>query len=83
MGEREVEQARQWELNCPHFPLCSALVEDAGRNARHHCPTATISWAFHLSLQRRASKSKGDKSECPTEDVEKREKERRVVVARG
>lgn len=71
----------QGELNCPHFSLCSALPggEDAGRNARHHCPTATISRAFHSPLQRRASKSKGHESGCPTADFEKRGKPGSVV----
>lgn len=68
----------------PSFLFLLSLVgKTLGRGTGSHCPPATISKPFILPLQRGESKSKGDKSACPTKDIEKRGKEGRVVGERG
>lgn len=69
-------QRGRWESELPSFPFPLSLVgKMLGRGTGGHCPPAAISESFILPLQRGESKSKGDKSACPTKDIEKRGKE--------
>lgn len=70
----------RWECELPSFPfLLGPGGEDTGPGIRRHCPPATINQPFILPLQSRESKSKRDKSACPTKDSEPRRKAGRVV----